>query len=64
MACSARRGGAGPREHGPGLGDGVDPALLVLLGAERSAVVEVGAAIPLAIPGQLEHVREPVASAR
>src|SRR5262249_3962829 len=38
-------------EHRPRLHDGVDAALVVLLRAEGGAVVEVGAAIPVAVPG-------------
>src|SRR4029450_786274 len=42
------RGDAG--EPAPRLRERVDAALLVLRGAERRAVVEVGAAVPLAVP--------------
>ena len=50
------RGRAAPDSTAQRLRDGVDPALLVLGRAERRAVVEVGAPIPLAVPGQLQHV--------
>src|SRR3990172_2614098 len=40
----------GPGEHRPGLRDRVDPALVALRRAERSAVVVVAAPIPLAVP--------------
>ena len=45
-------------EHRPGLGDRVDPALVVLGRAQRRAVVVVAAPVPLAVPGLLEHARE------
>ena len=45
-AIGLRRAG----QHRPRLGDEVDPALRVRLRAERSAVVEVCAPIPLAVP--------------
>ena len=51
--CPSQRRGAG--EHGPALRDRIDPAFLGLGGAQRRAVVEVGAAIPVTIPGLLEH---------
>ena len=50
-ARRARAGVAGAGDHGPGLGDRVDPALVVPGRAERRAVVEVGPAIPVAVPG-------------
>ena len=40
----------GARDDSPGLGDRVDPALVVDRRAERSPVVEEGAAIPVAVP--------------
>src|SRR5206468_9785681 len=46
------------RESGPGLYDRVDPALVVLGGAQRSAVVVIAAPVPLAVPGLLEHAPE------
>ncbi len=49
-ARRARRVG-GARDHRPGLGDRVDPALVVRGRAERRAVVEVGAPVPVAVPG-------------
>ncbi len=42
---------AGAGEHGPRLRDRVDPAGDVLRRAQRGAVVEVGAAVPVAVPG-------------
>ena len=50
MARAARAGSAAPEITRPGLGDRVDPALVVRGGAERRAVVEVGAPIPVAVP--------------
>ena len=47
------------REHGPRLRERVELALLVLHRSQRRAVVEIGAAIPVAVPGQLEHPGEP-----
>ncbi len=47
------RRGAG--EDSPGLCHRVEPALVVLGGPERRAVVEVGAPVPLAVPALLEH---------
>ena len=45
----------------PALGDGVDPALLALGGAQWGAVVEVAAAVPAAVPAcLLERVDEPL----
>ena len=45
-----------PGEHRPGLGDQVDAALFVGGRAERRAVVEEGAPVPLAVPaGALER---------
>jgi hypothetical protein len=44
----ARIGGAG--QHAPALRDRIDLAFLVGVRTERRAVVEIGAAIPLAIP--------------
>ena len=41
-------------EHGPRLRDRIDPALVVLRRAERRPVVVIAAAIPFAVPGQLE----------
>ncbi len=56
----------GAGEDGPGLRDRVDPALLVLRGAERRSVVEIGAPVPVPVPGfpldrhlQRVHVRAP-----
>src|SRR5690606_19960175 len=40
----------GARQDGPGLGYGVDPAFLAVLGAEPGAVVEGRAAIPFTVP--------------
>src|SRR4029079_5465584 len=37
-------------DHRPALSNGVDAALVVLRRAERRAVVEVGAAVPVAVP--------------
>ena len=45
-------------EHGPGLRDRVDLALVVLRGAERRSVVIVGPAVPVAVPGEFQHRRE------
>src|SRR6185369_3946535 len=42
-------------DDAPALRDGVDPTLLVRAGAEGSAVVEVGATIPLAVPAGCLH---------
>src|SRR5947209_8675789 len=47
------------REDRPRLRQRVDPALLVLRRPERSAVVEIGTTIPVAIPGELQHAGEP-----
>ena len=52
----ALRHGAG--EHRPRLRDRIDLALVVLRRSERRAVVVVAAAIPLAVPRQLELRRE------
>ena len=49
----ALRRSPGPGEHRPALRDRIDLALGVARRAERRAVVEVGAAIPLAIPAVL-----------
>ena len=38
------------RDDAPALGDRVDPAFLVGGGAQRRAVVEVGAPVPVAVP--------------
>ena len=46
-----RVGGAG--EHRPGLGDRIDPAGAAARGAERRAVVEIGAPVPGAVPAVL-----------
>ena len=46
----ARAGIGGAREDAPRLRDRVDPALGVGRGAERGAVVEEGAAVPVAVP--------------
>jgi hypothetical protein len=51
MAWAARDGSAAPRQDGPGLGDGVDAALVALGGAEPGAVVEGRAPVPAAVPG-------------
>src|SRR5262249_39401312 len=54
------RGGQGPfrsrrvrgtGDHRPGLGEGVDLALVILGRSQGRAVVEIGAAIPGAVPG-------------
>ena len=42
---------AGARDDRPALRQGIDLAFRVFGGAERGAVVEIGAAIPLAVPG-------------
>ena len=42
--------------HRPALRQGIDLAFRIRLGAERFAIVEVGAAIPLAVPGVLLDV--------
>ena len=47
------------REHRPGLRDGIDAALLVLRRAEGRAVVEVGAPVPVAVPGPVERRGQP-----
>ena len=44
----------GLREHRPRLRDRVDLAFITLCRPERPAVIEIGAPIPLAVPGQLE----------
>ncbi len=44
---------AGPRENRPALRDRIDPALGVARRTERRAVVEVRAAVPLAVPAVL-----------
>ena len=51
LAGTRRIGGAG--EHGPGLGDRVDRARIVLGRAQRRSVVEIGTAIPAPVPGVL-----------
>src|SRR5207302_9177495 len=51
LSRALRVGGTG--DHRPGLREGVDLALVVLGRAERGAVVEVGAAVPAAVPGVL-----------
>ena len=56
-ALRRRRAG----EDGPALRDGVDPPLVVLGRPERRAVVEVPAAVPVAVPALLEHRPEPLA---
>ena len=48
------------REDRPRLRQRVDPALLVLRRPERSAIIEVGTTIPVAIPGELQHASEPL----
>src|SRR5207237_146165 len=48
-----RRGAA--REHRPGLCERIDAALIVLSGTQRCAIIEIGPAIPLAVPGTLLH---------
>src|SRR5260370_26444522 len=40
----------GPTQHSPGLSNRVNPALGIRCRAKRSAVIEVGAAVPFAIP--------------
>jgi len=40
----------GAGEHAPGLGDGVDPAFSVHGGPEWRPIVEVRAAVPVAVP--------------
>ena len=40
----------GARDHRPGLRDRIDPAFLARGGSQRGAVVEIGAAIPVAVP--------------
>src|ERR1700734_1551218 len=40
----------GAADNSPGLSDGIDAALLILSGAQRGAVIEVSAAIPLTVP--------------
>src|SRR5664279_5050995 len=52
---SARRIGYA-REHGPALRDGIDPAFGAGFRPERRAVVEIGTAIPGAIPALLINV--------
>ena len=47
------------REDRPRLRQRIDPALLVLRRSERRAIVEIGATIPVAIPGELQHAGEP-----
>ena len=47
------------RNHGPRLRQRIELALLVLHRSQRRAVVEVRAAIPVAVPRQLEHAGEP-----
>ena len=48
LACPLLVGRAG--DHGPGLGDGVDLAFVVLRRSERRPVVEEGALVPLPVP--------------
>src|SRR2546430_14192123 len=48
------------REDRPRLRQRVEPALLVLRRPERRAVVEIRTTIPVAIPGELQHPREPL----
>ena len=49
--------GRGAGQHGPALRDRVDAAFGIAGRAERRAVVEVGAAVPVAVPGVLLEVR-------
>ena len=42
---------AGAADHRPALRQGIDLAFEICLGAERFAIVEIGAPIPLAVPG-------------
>src|SRR5204863_1154432 len=48
------------RQHAPGLRDRIDPAFVVLCRAERGAVVEVGAPVPLAIPRLVQRGRQQI----
>ena len=48
-----------PGEHRPRLRQRIDPALVVLRRPERRPVVEIRAAVPVAVPGELEHAGEP-----
>ncbi len=56
IAMRERSGVARPGQHGPALRDRIDPAFRVAGRTERRAVVEVGAAVPLAIPAVLLDV--------
>src|SRR5436190_23693632 len=47
------------RHDGPRLRQRVDSALLVLRRAKGRPIVEIRASIPVAIPGELQHPREP-----
>ena len=47
------------REHGPGLGDGVDGALVALRRPERRAVVVGAAPVPLPVPGPPQRRGQP-----
>jgi hypothetical protein len=49
LSGAIRIGGSG--EHGPRLRYGIDPAFVVLHGAERRSIVEGAAPIPFAVPG-------------
>src|SRR5436309_13913700 len=46
-------------EHRPGLCQRIELALLVLHGPDRRSIVEIGAAIPLAIPCEFQHAGQP-----
>ena len=51
--CTARSLSAAPERTAHDCVSRVDPALVILLGTQRRAVVEKGAAIPAAVPGVL-----------
>ena len=47
---------AGPGEHRPALGNGINLAFVIARRSQRSPIIEVGAAIPAAIPALLLEV--------
>ena len=59
LARSARRGLRRTGEDRPRLGQRVELALIVLHRPQGRAIVEIGATIPVTVPGQFEHPREP-----
>src|SRR5690349_19473140 len=43
------------RNYSPGLGDGINPAVIALCRAERRAVIEISATVPITVPGVLKR---------